>query len=398
MKHPKTLLAMAALCGPMTLLAYAQFEPAAEHHAIAYTASVPTDAIARLQRNIDMGTVTLDFEPQHGYLASLLRTLDVPVSSQGLVFSKTSFQAARIGPWAPRALYFNDEIYVGEVRGSSLLEIASVDPKLGAVFYTLDQQPSARPVFQRQGATCLQCHDSSSATGGVPGLLFRSVATDRAGSVLGIAGAGVTTDRTPLDQRWGGWYVTGSGGTVRHMGNPDLGRFDPARLLAPDSDIVALMVFAHQARVHNLITSAGYSARISGSTDQSRAAAERLVQALLFVNEAPISSPIKGSSGFAGEFAARGPRDRQGRTLYELDLKRRMFKYRLSYLIYSKGFDGLPASVKDYVYQRVAEVLTGTDQSETFSDLTPSERKAILEILRDTKPDFAQSLTLATSH
>ena len=391
MKPIKTLLGVAALCGPLAVLAYAQFDSAAEHQAIAYTASTPTDAIARLQQKIDRREVKLEFDPEHGYLPSLLRMLDVPSSSQGLVFSKTSFQAARIGPWAPRALYFNDDVYVGEVRGSSLLEIASVDPKLGAVFYTLDQDARQRPTFQRKGALCLQCHDSSSATGGVPGLLFRSVSTDRAGSV--VAGGGVTTDQTPLEERWGGWYVTGTAGTGPHMGNTNVGQFNPSRLLTPYSDVVALMVFAHQARVHNLITSAGYSARISGFDARTKAAAEQLVQALLFVKEAPLSGPIKGTSGYAREFAARGPRDRQGRTLHELDLKRRMFKYRLSYLIYSEGFDGLPVSVRDYVYQRLGEVLSGNDQSETFNDLPPAERKAILEILTDTKPDFASSLT-----
>jgi len=392
MKQINTLLGIAALCGPLAVLAYAQFDSAAEHQAIAYNASKPTDAIARLQQKIDTREVTLEFDPQHGYLPSLLRTLDVPTSSQGLVFSKTSFQAARIGPWAPRALYFNDDVYIGEVQGSSMLEIASVDPKLGAVFYTLDQEARERPTFQRQGAICLQCHDSSSATGGVPGLLFRSVSTDRAGSVLGVAGDGITTDRTPLEQRWGGWYVTGTTGTGPHMGNVNVGQFNPSRLLTPHSDVVALMVFAHQARVHNLITSAGYSARISGFNDRTRGAAEQVVQALLFVREAPLSGPIKGTSGFAREFAARGPRDRQGRTLHELDLKRRMFKYRLSYLIYSEGFDGLPSSVRDYVYGRLGEVLSGDDQSATFSDLMPEERRAILEILTDTKPDFVSSL------
>ncbi|HEY7788870.1 MAG TPA: hypothetical protein VIC33_00005, partial [Vicinamibacterales bacterium] len=152
-----------------------------ESAAIDYAHTQPTDPIAQLQAKIDSGQVTLTYEPRHGYLASVLKNLHVPIDSQNLVFSRTSLQVDFISPWAPRALYFNDDLYVGYVQNGPIMEIASVDPKLGGVFYTLRQQPSAHPQFERQGATCLQCHDSSSTTGGVPGFIMRSVYSDKFG-------------------------------------------------------------------------------------------------------------------------------------------------------------------------------------------------------------------------
>ncbi len=189
-----------------------------DHPSIAYATSTPADRIARLQSAIDSGAVALEFDEQRGYLPSLLRALEIPVSSQGLVFSRTSLQVDRIAPWTPRAVYFNDDAYVGWVQDGPIMEVATVDPALGAVFYTLKQEKGSRPVFERQGRTCLQCHDSSSTTGGVPGLIMRSVFADRYGYVV-PSDQGVTTDRTPLADRWGGWYVTGTLGSQPHMGN-----------------------------------------------------------------------------------------------------------------------------------------------------------------------------------
>jgi hypothetical protein len=415
----------------------AQQPRAAEHPAIAYATGAPADRIAKLQASIDSGAVTLQFDEQRGYLPSLLRALEIPVSSQGLVFSRTSLQVDRIAPWTPRAVYFSDDAYVGWVQEGPIMEIATVDPALGAVFYTLSQEKSARPVFERQGRTCLQCHDSSSTTGGVPGLIMRSVFPDRYGYVV-PSDQGVTTDRTPLADRWGGWYVTGTAGSQPHMGNviaPLVGhdivnpaaylaklraaprepmadlraRFDPTPYLTPHSDAVALMVLAHQASIHNLITAAAYEARRAEYDDRMAAASrggdagsapsegarvriesagERLVRAMLFVKEAPLTEPVAGSSGFAAEFSKQGRRDRKGRSLRDIDLTHRLFRYPLSFLIYSESFDAMPASMKSYVYKRLREVLSGEDARPEFSHLPQADRDAIREILEDTKPEF----------
>jgi hypothetical protein len=114
--------------------------------------------------------------------------------------------------------------------------------------------------------------------------------------------------------------------------------------------------------------------------------AEELVRYLLFTNEAPLDSPVKGTSGFAEEFAARGPRDSKGRSLRDFDLRTRIFKYPCSYLVYSEDFDALPGPAKAYVYRRLLEILSGRDQSPEFARLTAEDRTAILEILLATKP------------
>jgi hypothetical protein len=297
-----------------------------------------------------------------------------------------------------------------------------VDPKLGAVFYSLTQDGSARPRFERELHTCLVCHDSASVTGGVPGLIVRSVIPDRYGYGLAPVGKSVTSDQTPLADRWGGWYVTGTHGTQQHMGNviapvlshevgnmksylataklpsganvTDLkGRVDVEPYLTPHSDLVSMMVLAHQVTVHNLITRAGYEARVSereggANAARIRSVAEPLVRAMLFVKEAALSGPVKGTSAFAEEFAKKGPGDSKGRSLREFDLERRLFKYPLSYLIYSESFDALPPSVTDYVYGRLQEILGGDDAGPDFSHLSSADRDAILEILEDTKPAF----------
>ena len=420
-----------------TVVTRAQWGAGPEHPAIAYSTSAPTDAVARLQRRIDSGEVTLEWSAARGYLPSVLRHLGVPVSSQGLVFSRTSLQVDHITPWTPRAIYFNDDVYVGWVQEGPVMEIASADPKLGAVFYTLNQQASAHPVFERQTHTCLACHDSSTITGGVPGFILRSVYADRYGYVIAPIGEGATTDRTSIDQRWGGWYVTGPAGGPHHAGNllsPKLGhevgskdaelakalltppgsssdlsgRFDVAPYLTPRSDIVALMVLAHQSAVHNMMTFAGFEARralydedyllkekggaglahLDITTMHVEGAAERLVRSMLFVGSAPFASPIDKGSSFAADFSARGPKDRAGRSLRDLDLEHRLFRYPLSYLIYSDDFDALPPMTKAYVYRRLRAVLTGQDTRPEFAHLSAPDREAILAILEDTKPDF----------
>jgi hypothetical protein len=415
----------------------AQLGRGAEHEAIAYSASTPTDAIARLQERLDTGAVTLSFDPTWGYLPSVLRALDIPLSSQGLVFSKTSLQVDRIGPWAPRALYFNDDVYLGWVQGGPIMEVASVDPQLGTVFYSLPQDPETQPRFAREGSTCLICHDSTSVTGGVPGLIVRSVVPDRHGYALASLHDGMTTDATPVNARWGGWYATGSS-TAPHMGNvmaPALShevgnvrqyvasspvkalgtvltledRFDTDAYLSRHSDVVALLVLSHQARVHNLITIAGYEARMAVHDENAlgasgaasghsaatlrriRTAADPLVRALLFADELTLPGPVRGSTSFVSDFEARGPRDTRGRTLRDLDLEHRLFTYPLSYLIYSESFNALPEIVKSYVYQRLRAVLNGTDSS--IAHLSDAQRLAIGEILEDTKPDFSTAST-----
>jgi hypothetical protein len=402
---------------------------ALEHESIRYIKSTATDPVAKLQQRVDAGQVQLRFDAETGYLRGVLQALGIPLSSQTLVFAKTSLQRERISPSNPRAIYFNDSTYVGWVPGGPVLEISTTDPKLGATFYVLDNRPSPRPKFIRQVYECLQCHGGS-MTMGVPGHIMRSVYAARDGQPDLRAGSYLTSDESPLTERFGGWYATGTHGPMRHMANAfahvsdeevtlnrndganitDLKRFfDPSLHLTRHSDIAALMVLQHQAHLHNLITRAGYGTRMAvwdndmlnrelkrpagyrseSTASRIRSACEPLVKGLLMSGEAPLTAPISGTSGFANDFSLPGPRDARGRSLRQLDLKTRLLKYPCSWLIYTEGFNGLPADAKDYVFRRLFEVLSGRDRSAPFAHLTTDDRKAVLEILRETKPEFA---------
>lgn len=429
----------------------AEAQAAYEHEPINYLTAPVNDPVAKLQKRLDARNARLDADPRNGYLASLLRQLNVPVSSQTLVFSKTSFQRDRIGPANPRAMYFDDNTYVGWVPGGDVIELASTDPHLGTVFYTLEQPgagdedapPQSAPRLVRQTHGCLQCHGST-MTRDVPGLLLRSVYPDGTGQPVLSAGTFMTTQQSPWPERWGGWYVTGDHGRQRHMGNvtvkneaagaasggapaplapaalldveaganvSDLSRkFDASDYLSPRSDIVALMVFAHQAQMHNLLTRANYLTRLAlrdeaamneslgrparehsqTTLNRIKDAGEPVVRYMLFADEAPLGK-VQGSGDFDRDFESRGPRDRAGRSLRELDLKRRLFKYPCSYLIYSEQFDALPQPVKDYVCRRLWDVLNGAGSDDDpdggdFSHLSGNTGQAVIQILRQTKP------------
>jgi hypothetical protein len=402
-----------------------------DHDAIQYAKGAVDDSVSRLQHRIDAGEVKLKYEDEFGYLRSVLQELKVPLSSQLLVFSKTSFQAPRIAPRTPRALYFNDNTTVGFVRTGEVLEFAVLDPRQGTIFYTLDQERASHPHFNRQDI-CLQCHQSG-ATMGIPGLMVRSVSPDRNGMPVMSLGGYVTDHRSPLKERWGGWYVTGTTGDQAHMGNAvvqnaaeddrlpvsegtgnitDLNRFvDTGAYLTPHSDIVALMTLEHETQMSNLITRVAWEARMAvyennainkslgepetnvrePTTHRINAAVEELLEYMLFSGETKLTSPVEGTSGFAAEFQKQRPRDAKGRSLYQLDLKTRMFRYPCSFLIYSEAWDAMPKIAQDRIYQRLWEVLSGKDQTGKFSHLSPADRTSIREILRATKkglPDY----------
>ncbi|HEY6403186.1 MAG TPA: hypothetical protein VI479_17330 [Blastocatellia bacterium] len=401
-----------------------------EHPAIDYRNAISNDAVARLQRRLDEGAVKLEYSEPRGYLDSALKHLGVPASSQGLVFSKTSFQLHRIMPSNPRAIYFNDETYIGWVRGGDVLEVAAIDPKLGGVFYILEQDKASRPRFRRNDE-CLQCHVSNGARN-VPGFVVRSVRPDARGYPIAPLGGFVTDHASPLKERWGGWYVSGAHGAERHLGNMRFDengldynpaqlpsqnlaslepRFDTRNYITPHSDIVALMVLEHQTQMHNLLTRLSYETRMAlrdqevinealgRPTDEwSDGAKRRITRAvddalkyLLFAGETRFTSPIEGTSDFAREFSSFGPKDKQGRSLRDFDLTRKLFRYRCSYLIYSEAFDALPKPALDQLHRQLWLVLTGQNQDKEFTTITAEERKAVLEILRETKknlPDY----------
>jgi hypothetical protein len=373
-----------------------------------------SDPVSRLREKIEKGESRLEFETGTGYLRSLLAALDVPVSSQMLVFAKNSVNARIISPENPRALYFNDSVYVGFVPGAPYLEISGVDPQKGAVFYTLSQKtgetlqpasPKAPAMNLTREESCLLCHASGNSLN-VPGHLVRSFVTDPQGNP-GRGYSKINHD-TAYANRWGGWYVTGDFDNLPHLGNLSTAadllehdrhrdgpgrtvslskRIDTPKYLSAHSDIVALLVHDHQTHAQNLLTRVNYEHQYQ-KPDSS---VEGLVRCLLFADEPALENPVLGGTSYESWFAKQGPQDKQGRSLRQFDLETRLFKYRCSYLIYSAAFDNLPAAVKSRVFRRVWEILMAADPPPPFDKLPRSERTSILEILRETKlglPDY----------
>ncbi len=419
---------VACICCLLPSVAAAQIEY--DKAPVFYSTTKPADAIARLQRRIDRGEVKLKFDDRLGYLSQVLEALSISQQSQTLVFSKTSLQQRLISPQAPRAIYFNDDVYVGYVQYGDVLEISATDPQQGPIFYTLKQQQEEKPQFVRDTGNCLSCH-ASSRTGNVPGHLVRSVYASPTGLPHYGAGTYNTTQQSPLRKRYGGWYVTGSHGEQRHMGNVTTDRQAPTELdvdaganwqnvnkavkpghyLTAHSDIVALLLLTHQTAMHNHITQASFTTRAAlhqsytmnrildrpekfvSELAQRRiaTACKKLVEHLLYKDEAKLTAPIAGSTPFARDFQAIGPKDAQGRSLRDLDLKTRMFKYPCSYLIYSPSFNALPTEARRQIYQQLWEVLNRQDTADDFPHLSLQDRKNILSILRETKkglPDY----------
>jgi hypothetical protein len=347
------------------------------------------DPVANLQKRLDRGEVKLKYDADQSYLRSVLEALRIPVNSQTLVHSKASFQYPKISPDKPRALYFNDDVYVGRVHNGMALEFVSFDPMQGAIFYILDEHKADKPRFERANLDCIQCHVSNLQTKGVPGVMVRSIVTSPSGTQAGGTPAYVSGHESPLAQRWGGWYVTG-GSKQPHMGKTNLP--DTSFYLAGTSDIVAHLVLDHQTQMHNLITQTNYQTRLAlysgapAAKQQMERSAEQLVRYLLFAKEAKLEGPVEGGSGYAEEFALKGPRDPRGRSLRDFDLRTRIFRYPCSYLIYSEAFDAIPGPAKEFIWRRLFEVLSGRDQSPEFAAPSAEDRRAILEILAATKP------------
>jgi hypothetical protein len=398
--------------------------------------------VAALEAKLAKNEAQLRFKPGRGYLDSLLEALGISPTSQVLVYSQTSLQKPSISARTPRAIYFGDDVFVAWVQGSTLVEVATTDRALGTVFYTFDNAADQPPQFEREKEMCLSCHDSLGLLrGGTPQLLARSAVVNVKGEELRDDYIMKNTgDATPIKDRWGGWYVTGHSGKETHLGNilvkdaqglsgiDDARRFnletlegqgflDTSPYLTAKSDIVALMTLEHEITVQNEITfvrfKAGDVLRRIGHPEAVTAKTwdelppkaqqimprmlDRLTKSLLFFNAVQFTDRISGTAGFEAAFEKRGPRDDKGRSLRDFDLDTRLFRYAVSFLIYSPEFDALPGFARDYVYRKVADVLEGRDTSGTYGDIPQTRRRETLEVLAATKPDFKPYLKAATA-
>jgi hypothetical protein len=418
-----------------------------EYPFVQYSGPARANRIWRLQEKLDSGEVRLQWEPKWGYLRSLLRALEIDVSSQTLVFSKTSLQITKIAEPTPRAIYFNEDTYVGYVQDSDLLEFAAIDANVGVVFFGMVNRQDTKPLLDREGGRCLTCHDTYSMMGGgVPRVLVMSAPVEDASDKRTYSSSSEVDDRTPIAERWGGWYLSGwylpgqDGKPVSHLGNLALrsegssskepgtllralvgtrdnrgnakGYFDTTAYLTDKSDVVALLVMEHQTFVQNLITRTAYKNAVVMSRDgrDPKAASrtwagldardqaalkvimEPLLRALFFADAVPLTGQVVTSSGYTERFAQRGPHDAEGRSLRDLQLERRLFRYPLSYMIYTESFNALPAYALDYLDTRIAAVLNGSDRSGIADKLSAEDRKAISQILVETLPRFSRTL------
>ena len=387
------------------------------HPAIGYDRP-STDVVGELARKVEAGTIRLVHQGRSGYLLSILEALRVPTESQAVIFSKTSLQSHYISPSNPRALFFSDEVTIGFIPNAPLLEISALDPQLGLIFYAIENRQSERPEIAR-GDSCLSCHESRN-TLDVPGMLIRSIGVGDGGQTMPQLGNYISDHRSPFEERWGGWFITGKTGSARHMGNMMIaasatsdrasrspkpmasleGRFDLASYPSRFSDVGAVMVLNHQARMTNLLVRVGWETRVAldrrQKNPQEKEIAERLIAAdsselvdyMLFVDEAPLPGGFESTSGFKEKFFTLGPQDSRGRSLRQLDLKKRLFLYPCSYMIYSRAFDELPLAAKEAVYARLWSVLSGKEKAGKYSKLSSADRAAIVGILLETKPDL----------
>ncbi|HEY4191916.1 MAG TPA: hypothetical protein VGM46_04665 [Mesorhizobium sp.] len=363
----------------------------------AHAAETPTNSIEALQAKLDAGTVKLTFANDgHGWLQSVLAALGVAQDSQLLTFTRSSLQFDKISPKTPRAIYFGDDVAVAAVVEGHVLEILANDAKGDPAFYTLDTAKTDKPKFEREGPRCLSCHGMVNTY--APGWMVANITAiaDGTPQFPDVARPFYFTEQsTPFEERWGGWYVTGTHGAMHHRGNvtakdlshpyelpmiegqnvTDLsGRFDTHQTLQPGSDIVALMTLEHQNGFANRV--AMLNARAAGSQAELDKAIDEIVANMTFADEVPLPSPVKGTSSFTDTFPKRGPRDAQGRSLRDFDLKTRLFRYPLSYMVYSASFDSLNPAVKTKLWRRLYDRLRATPDGA-----------AAIAILAATKPD-----------
>ena len=351
----------------------------------------PSNPIEALQKRLDSGAATLDFAGDgKGYVPALLKAFAIPPSSQLLVFSGSSLQFSHINQKTPRAVYYQDDVSIGSVLGGNLIELIVSDKKSGVAFYTLETARADKPKFERRGGECIICHGFTSRW--APGLIVATTETGPGGKVLNLDPRNpfhLTDQRTPFEQRYGGWYLTGNTGAMRHRGNVTMdpadpvatppgglnlaslsGRIDAARYMEPGSDVVALLTLEHQAGFINLVTriKAQYhglnnrevSPGLRATQKDIDASLDELADYMCFADEVALPSPVTGSSGFAKTFAALPPLDGKGRSLRQFELRTRLFQYPLSYMIYSQAFDNLNPKAKEIVLRRLYDGLRKT--------------------------------------
>jgi len=368
------------------------------------------DRFTHLNEAVEAGRVVLDASGEKPFLLSLLHSLDVPASSQMLVFSTTSLQLRLITPANPRALFFNEDVYVGYIPGGRI-EIVSLDPALGGIFYIFDIPRNREAFHAERSNRCMNCH-AAEDTGNVPALVIKSVMPGLRGGSLDSFRHGETGHGVPFVERFGGWYLTGADNFGPTLGNlvgqlsPDGmtrypvepgTRFDFARYPMAGSDVLPQLLHEHQIGFVNRAVAATYHTRsllINGPLDATASAelarqARDFTRYLLFADEVPLPpGGVAGEAAFRADFLRTRRPDSRGAALKDFDLRTRLFRYRCSYMIYGAAFAGLPPEFKQRVYRRLGEALDVSRPDSEYAYLPPAEKQAIHEILRTTMRDL----------
>ena len=378
-----------------------------------YLEHKPKDRFAQLQEKIAQGEVKLDTTSDRTFLVSLLEALKIPISSQMLVFSASSLQSEIINPRNPRALYFNEDTYLGWVPGG-LVEIIAADPEMGPMFYVYDRLRAGGAVPNVTRSTkCMNCH-AGTATKRLPGLIAESLLVSQAGSSLETYRRDEQGHQIPLENRFGGWHLTGkhniSGNKANVMGLTRNGQTtkvpvppgqfsDLNLLLLPTSDILPQLINEHQMGFENRLVRGIYLVRqlkadgkgMLGASEMNEIdeAAQELARYILFADEAKFPREgMQGDEVYAEDFLADRKASKRGMALKDLDMRTRMFKYRCSFMLYTDTWKHAPKELKERVYYRMAEGLRDTNPNPQLAHLPVEERRAIREILKDTLSDL----------
>jgi len=370
------------------------------------------DRFAGLLKQIQSGEVKLDTSNDKTFLTSILAALDIPVSSQIMVFSASSLQSEIINPRNPRALYFNEDTYVGFVPNGKV-EVISMDPTHAAIFYIFDglRPGGALPNIARS-EKCFNCH-AGNATRRVPGLIAESLLPMASGASLETYRRDEQGHQIPLEQRFGGWHLTGGHHIPTTHANlmgvaTEAGKFDKVsakpgemwdidRHLLPTSDILPNLLHEHQLGFENRVFHAAYVMRQlladgRGSLPFSAKAeveklAEELARYVLFSDEAKLPREgIEGDTNFMRDFARNRKPAKSGLALKDFDLKSRIFKHRASYMLYTESWEKLPTVLKDRVYYKMAEGLREQNPGPIGAHIPVEEKRAIRSILKETLP------------
>ena len=377
-----------------------------------YRLRTPQDRFTKLMAGFESGKILLDRGSEKAFLLSLLKVLDIPATSQMLVFSTTSLQLSLISPSNPRALYFNEDIYLGYVPGGRI-EILALDPELGGIFYIFDIPRGESPVRFERSERCMNCHADDN-TGHVPGLVIKSVVPGPAGGSLTAYRLGQIGHGVPFDQRFGGWHVTGTHGITNHWGNltgrlaagsltkipnPPGERFSYAKYPVATSDMLPQLLHEHQAGFVNRVVEASYRARTALHASDGKLTAEQgagldaqatiITRYLLFADEAPLPpGGVEGDAAYKADFLRTRREAAGGISLKDLDLRTRLFQHRCSYMIYSPVLAGMPKEMKQRVYQRLGKALSQDAPDKDFAYLPQAEKQAIRDILKATLKDL----------